>query len=118
MLGNLLCFLLTSVSHSGLLFATLDRSQHWIRWGGEFQDVLPALVDAHGMVLAKFTPALHKDICEETLRIIDRLCYPDPRLRGDEVARRQGQNPYRLGRFVTRLDLLHKRASLTVRASV
>ena len=112
MLGNLAMFLFTGVSHSGLLHVTLDRSLHWKNFGGSIDEVMPALVDAHGIVLGKLEPALHSDIRAEVVKLIDEMCYPDPRHRGDRVARKLGHNPFAFNRYVTRLDLLYKRAAI------
>lgn len=112
MLGNLLAFLLVGVSHSGFLHNLVDRTLHWLRWGGTFEQVLPALVDTHGIVLRRLEPALHVDIREEALRLLDEMCCPDPAFRGDRVARRQGHYPYSLARYVTRLNLLYRRACI------
>jgi hypothetical protein len=112
MLGNLFMFLLTGISHSGFMYGLLDRSQHWTRWGGSFTDVLPALTDCHGIVLGRLDEALHSDIRQEAVRLINELCYCDPTRRGDAVARRQGQNPFGLQRYIARLDLMHRRAAI------
>jgi serine/threonine protein kinase len=112
MLGNLLMFLLTSISHSGLLYLYVDSSQHWRRGGGTFEEVLPALVDCHGKVLSRVSEALHSDIRETALKLINELCYPDPRYRGDPVAGRYGQDRFGLHRYITRLDLLYHRAAI------
>ncbi len=112
MLGNLLAFLLVGVSHSGLLHNLVDRTLHWRRWGGTFEEVLPALVDTHGMVMRRLEPALHAHISEDAFRIIHELCQPDPGVRGDHIARRRGQNPYGLQRYVTRINLLYRKACL------
>lgn len=112
MFGNLLCYLLTEVRYSAILFGFLDRSQHWSRFDGTFHDVLPGLVDAHGLALDKLRDALLPELCEDVLRMLDELCHPDPRRRGDPVAHRRGHHPYRLDRYVSRLDLLYRRASI------
>ena len=117
MLGNLLAFLLVGVSHSGLFHNLLDRTLHWRRWSGTFEEVLPALVDTHGMVLRRLEPALHADIGDEALRLLDERCHPDPGSRGERIARRRGQNPYSLERYVTRLNLLYRRACIAARVS-
>jgi eukaryotic-like serine/threonine-protein kinase len=110
MLGNLLTFLLSGISHSGLMYVYLDRSLHWRDWGGSFSDVLPALVDAHGLVLGRIREVLYRDVQADVTRLLGDLCHPDPAQRGDSVARRRGQNPFALQRFVTRLDLLYRRS--------
>lgn len=109
MLGNLFGYLLTRVIPGAMLYLTMDQTQHWKQWGGTFAAVLPALIDAHGAVLARIAEALHSAICDEAVAILGELCHPDPRLRGDPVARRRGQNPAQLHRYISRLDLLYRR---------
>jgi serine/threonine protein kinase len=112
MLGNLIVFLLVGVPYNGILVSRLDPSLRPNNWGGTFEEILPALIDAHGKVLAALRDALRGDIAEPLCQIVDQLCYPDANLRGDPMARRTGRNPYSLERFIARLDLIHRRASL------
>jgi serine/threonine protein kinase len=112
MLGNLIVFLLVGVPYNGILMGRLDPTLRPKHWSGPFDEVLPALVDAHGQVLRALRDALPANIEESMIEIIDQLCHPDSSLRGDPVARRTGQNPYRLERFISRLDLIHRRALL------
>jgi eukaryotic-like serine/threonine-protein kinase len=112
MLGNLIVFLLVTVPYSGILNCNLDANQCWRRWTGSFEEVLPGLVDAHGRVLSTIRGALLAEFAEPMVSIIDELCHPDPARRGDPIARRHGQNPYDLGRYVTKLDLIYKRAKI------
>jgi hypothetical protein len=117
MLGNLLCFLMTTVTYSTLLYGHLDDSQHWRHYAGSFDQVLPGLVDAHGQALRRVRGALHRALADDVVQLLDELCYPDPRLRGDPTARGLGHSPYRLERFVSRLDCLHRKASIKARLS-
>jgi hypothetical protein len=117
MFGNLLVYLMASVTYNELLFSELDPSQHWKQFGGTFEDVLPGLVDAHGRVLVTLRTVLLPQIVDELVKMIGQLCNPDPTRRGDPVAISRGQNPYDLRRFVTRLDLLKARAEIEVRSA-
>lgn len=115
MLGNLIVYLMTGVTYNQLFYRALDDTQHWRNWGGDYEDVLPGLVDAHGLALTQFEEVLLP--CLRAVRgIVDTLCHPDPYRRGDDVARRRRQNPYNLARFVTRLNLIAERAFLTGQA--
>ena len=112
MLGNLIVFLLVSVPYTGIMYSCLDPSEHWLTWEGEFEDVLPGLIDAHGRSLVRLREALHRDFGDSIVGIVDELCHPDPDRRGDPVSRRKGLNPYDLRRYVTRLDLIYRRAQI------
>jgi eukaryotic-like serine/threonine-protein kinase len=109
MLGNLLCFLMVRTTYSAVLYRSLDPTQHWTGYGGSFTEVLPALVDAHGIALARIQDALHAAISEEFVALLDQLCNPDPARRGDYRARARGNDPLSLERFVTKLTLLQHR---------
>lgn len=110
MFGGLVCFLLTTVPYNGLLKMYLDRTFGWDQWRGTFDEVLPALVDAHGMAIRRLEDVLDRCIARDAGEIIGQLCHPDPMLRGDPKARRLGGNPFGLERYVSRLNLLHRRA--------
>jgi serine/threonine protein kinase len=112
MLGNLITYLVVTVPYSGIFACNLDRTQDRLRWKGTFDEILPALVDAHGLTMACIRTALHGDFADSVASVIDELCYPDPELRGDPIARRRGSNPYDLTRYISRLDLAHKKAKL------
>ena len=114
MLGDLLAFLLTGVNYNGILALSLDRSQRWQSWGGTFREVLPALIDAHGRALTRLQETLHTDIAALVVDVMNELCYPDPSLRCDPVARGHNQNAYALRRYVTKLNLICYRARIAV----
>jgi serine/threonine protein kinase len=117
MFGGLVCFLLTTVPYNGLLQMYLDRSFWWTQWEGTFAEVLPALVDAHGMAVRRLEETLHACVAADTAGVIRQLCHPDPMVRGDPKARRFGMNPFDLTRFVSQLNLIYRRASFESRAS-
>jgi eukaryotic-like serine/threonine-protein kinase len=113
MYGNLLAYLLSGVPLAALqLTKYLDRSLHWKRFTGTFEEALPYIVDAHGATIRRITAALHEEAAEKIGNFLFELCHPDPDRRGDAVARRVGQNPYTLQRYITRLDLLMRRVEL------
>lgn len=114
-LGGLICFLLTGVPYNAILYSYVDRSQRWEHWSGSFDDVLPGLIDAHGLALKRLRTVFYEDIAEELSALFDDLCYPDPLLRGDDVARRHGKSPFRLERFISRIELTRQRAAIALR---
>lgn len=116
MLGNLLTFLLVRVSYNAVLYKTLDDTQHWLRYGGTFSDVLPALVDAHGLALTRIREGLHEGVASELATMLDELCHPDPEQRGDRKARARMANPWRLERFISRLTRLQHQLRIELAA--
>jgi serine/threonine protein kinase len=117
MFGGLFCFLLTGVPYNGLLQMKLDRTFWWRQWDGTFLEVLPALVDAHGMAVRQLEQVLHACVATDVAEVVWQLCHPDPTVRGDPKARLFGHNPFGLTRYVSRLNLIHRRASFEARAS-
>jgi len=115
MFGGLICFLLTSVPYNGLLRMNLDRTFGWSEWQGSFSEVLPALVDAHGMATGRLGEVLDEAVGPDVAEVVWQLCHPDPTVRGDPRARRLGHNPFALERYVSRLNLIHRRAIFAFR---
>jgi eukaryotic-like serine/threonine-protein kinase len=110
LLGNLYAYLACGYTYGVFQALYLDRSHTPARWSGDFQDVLPYLIDAHGLATARLRDSLHSEFGAELAQMVSELCYPDPRGRGDPVERRWGNRPrYSLDRYVTRLDLLMRR---------
>jgi hypothetical protein len=109
MFGNLLAFLVTGVSFSGIQALYLERSLRWNAYAGTYSEVLPFVVDAYGRAVSRIGDAVHSEAGQGLSTMVGELCHPDPALRGDPVARRFGQDQYSLVRYVTRLDLLAKK---------
>lgn len=117
MFGGLVCYLLTGVPYNGVLKLYLDRTADWQEWSGTFDEVLPALVDAHGLAVRRVQDVLHSSVAADVAQVLWQLCHPDPMVRGDPKARAFGHDPFALTRFVSRLNLLHRRATLDIRRS-
>ena len=114
MFGGLVCFLLTGVPYNGLLQMNLDRTFWWKQWDGTFLEVLPALVDAHGMAVRQLEEVLHACVATDIAEVVWQLCHPDPTMRGDPKARRFGHNPFGLTRYVSRLNFIHRHRVLRI----
>jgi serine/threonine protein kinase len=115
MFGGLICFLLTGVPYSGIVGFSLDPAHGWKSWTGNFQEVLPALVEAHDVAIARIEGALNRSVAADVSEIVSQLCHPDPEIRGHPKSRSEGRNPFALERYISRLNLLHRRASLDSR---
>jgi len=115
LLGSLIVFFFCRVSMTAGLIAHVDPAHHPKRWGDGFEAVLPYLRAASDIVIQQFqdeavlqAPALAGDLTE----MVRQLCEPDPRLRGHPSSRGNLTTQYDLYRFITRLDLLSRRAEL------
>jgi serine/threonine protein kinase len=108
LLGSMLSFFFLDVSALGLLFDHLPPDLYPERWAGSYQDVMPALRNAFNETIGEFDSAgLPKPVKDELKSIYTQLCDPDPKLRGD---RSRPMNKLSLERYLTRLDVLAKRA--------
>jgi serine/threonine protein kinase len=117
-LGSLLAFFFTKVGMTTAWGALLHESLYPVNWKGKFDEVLPHVRDASDRAIERISnqiPELFRDRLTVVLR---ELCDPDPHLRGDPLARARSQNPYRLERYVSRLDRLAREAELQLRKSV
>jgi serine/threonine protein kinase len=116
MLGNLAAFLFSGVNVTSLLFSRLSPQHHPTQWAGTYAEVLPYLETAFGGVLVDLAPLIDENIREDVLRLIQELCNPDLSGRGD----RRGigsSRQYSLERYVSRLDLITRRATVRMKVS-
>jgi serine/threonine protein kinase len=117
-LGSLLSFFFTGVGTTSALAAELDPGHQWGNWTGSFSEVLPYVRDAFDRFLASLAEQLPGEFASSLLVAFQQLCDPDPAQRGDPRARIGNGNPYALERYVSRFDLLARRAELTLTHSL
>lgn len=110
--GSLIGFLFTKVSMTSAILTQLPQSFFPGTWGGSYEDVLPYLRDAYDRALVLLSAPIPEPVREAVSEIIRQLCDPDFQLRGHPRNRLGAQNPFGLERYVTRLDLLMRRARL------
>lgn len=115
MLGNLICFLITGTTYNDVFYASLGALQHHST-GINFEDALPALIQAHDESRKYFSSIIYEEYEQDLIAIIEELCFPDPMYRGDPVARGKGNFPFSLGRYTTRLNLVLQRSSIAGRS--
>lgn len=114
MLGNLAAFLFSGVNITGALLAKLDPQFHPNAWNGVYGDVLPYLQDAFTGVVDDLIPLVDDVVREDVVRLIRELCNPDLSKRGHPRGIGKHQQ-YSLERYVSLLENLAKRVSLTMR---
>jgi eukaryotic-like serine/threonine-protein kinase len=108
----MLIFFFTGLSATALLMEELAFDHRWLQWRGTFDEVLPYLRDAFGRVIETFANQFkNEDLKKQLTDIARELCDPDPALRGDPTNRARGSNPFSLERYVTKFDLLSRRAA-------
>ena len=115
LLGSMVVFFFTCVGMTSLLLDQLDDSQHWEKWGGTFEEILPHIRDAFNKAVELFLSGIPSEIQSDMSAIVRYLCEPDPKLRGHPLNRRNPLgNQCSLERFVSALDILAKKAELKI----
>jgi len=98
-----------------LMMMSLEPALRWQNWKGSFDEALvflrPAFADAVEYVSAELPNELRADVTS----VLRQLCEPDPVKRGHPLDTRTGGNTFSLERYVTRFDLLAKKAELALR---
>lgn len=113
LLGSMVVFLFTGLSTTSMLMNELHESHRWQSWAGSFDEVLPYIRDAFGVVLEIFARHVTEGPLQPELRtIVSQLCEPDPRHRGDPDRRWSIGSRLSLERYVSKFDLLARRAEL------
>lgn len=117
-LGSLLAFFFCRVGMTSAWGALLHESLYPVNWKGKFAEVLPHIRDAFDEAVQRISGSIPENFRERLTQLLLELCDPDPHVRGDPLARARNQNPYRLERYVSRLDRLAREAELQLTKSV
>lgn len=109
-LGSLILFLFTGIATTPALLHYLLIEQYPRNWKDPYADVLPYLRSALDHVAQEFAATLDGPHAADLVMMFRELCDADPSLRGHPRTRAGNGNPYALDRYVTKLDLLARRA--------
>ena len=113
LLGSMVFFMFSAVSATALLMGQLTGEHRWGSWGGTYDEVLPYLREAFNHVLEMFSSQVaNVKLRTELTSLVRELCDPDPNVRGDPKNRQRGANPFSMERYLTRFDVLARRADL------
>ena len=113
LLGSMVVFFFTGAGTTALLLHEMDPAYaDWQHFNGNVADAKLHLRDAFGRLLAKIKADLPTPCSAHVLQIVQQLCDPDPMFRGHPGERRGTLSQFSLQRYVTRFDLLLKRAEL------
>jgi serine/threonine protein kinase len=111
LLGSMIVFYFTNVTMSALLMKHIPENFRWHVWRGTFDEIKPYIADAFTKSLNDFELALDDDQFKfELKQLVEKLCYPFPENRGHPKNILSKGNSYNLERFISKFDLLHKRA--------
>jgi hypothetical protein len=106
-------FMFAGASVTAMLMNQLSSEHHWRVWTGSFDEVLPYLQDGFSRVMEEFSAEITAgELREELTELVRQLCNPDPAVRGDTKNRARGLNPFSLERYLTRFDVLSRKASV------
>ncbi len=104
--GSLMVFMLTGLPMNLLLLQSIDDQFRPQNWSGDYQDVLPILMNGFADVRTLVESLIHDAVKTEVLEIATELCNPDVNKRGDPKRRLTGGNPFNAERYISRFDRL------------
>lgn len=114
-LGSLMAYLFTGLSINVLLYENLPKEFHYREWRGRYADVLPHLEAAFTKVVSAVSDMFPDWANVELTEMLQQMCAPDFTKRGSPKSRRQANNPLGMERFVSKFDLMAKRAKVQVK---
>jgi serine/threonine protein kinase len=112
LLGSMVVFFFTGVGTTTLLRKELHPSHTWKHWSNTYAAVLPYVRDAFGRVVDLVKAHMPEEVRPDMLLSVRELCEPDPALRGHPLNRLGRGDQFSLERYVSRFDLLARRAEL------
>ncbi len=112
MLGGLLAYMVSGVSVLSGILSLVPPEQHWRRFGGKFEEVLPNILMAFHEVLRNVTREVPESIREEVGEVLFQLSHPVPEERGNPAPLRNRVGHYSLTRYVSILDRLSKKIAM------
>lgn len=115
LLGSMIIFFFTGTGMTPQVLSRLNEDHKPYNWNSEYSGVLPHLRIAFNEVINQIIPEIPEILQQDIDIIIRQLCDPDPDLRGDPKNRRIGANPFSMERFVTKFDVLAKKAEINLR---
>lgn len=117
MFGSLITFFFLGQGTTPLLMTKIDplhlpRSRGG-QWSGSYIEALPTVRRAFSELLEELSLATPAEFRDDVVASVRELCEPDPMLRGHPLNRRQNQ--FDLSRYISKFDLLSKRAAISSR---
>ncbi len=116
LLGSLVVFYFSGISMSALLRKHIPDNYSWERWRGEFEEIVPYLENGFSNALTEFELNITREDLKLELRgLVELLCNPFPNKRGHPKNILLSGNSYDLERFVTKFDVLKRKAELKIK---
>jgi serine/threonine protein kinase len=114
-IGSLMCFVLSGVTMSALIYSELPPSLRWDAWRGDFVDIEPSLQDATSRAIDRVVVGLPDWARQSVREMLTNLCDPDPGRRSAMTRHLLNVSNYSLARIVSALDRLQKQAIVKYR---
>jgi hypothetical protein len=113
-LGSMVVYMYTGSGLTPLIEVELAPTFHWRTWPGDFRNALPYVRNAFDYVLSSLEPSIPEPPRTDVVRVVRELCDPDPLVRGHAEAGASARR-YSMERYVSRFDLLARRAEVRYR---
>ena len=111
MLGSMVVYLFMDMPMTPLLLSELPPEyRDWTVFSGSVDEIQPHLASAFLRVLESLRHHVTSDLKDDICSIVSQLCEPDPSRRGHPAQREGSHQQFALNRYVTKFDLLARRA--------
>ena len=111
----MIVFYFAGISMSALLSKHIPDEFKWEKYKGAFDEVQPYLIEAYNKALIEFGNSIDIDDFKEDLQsIVEYLCFPLPERRGHPKNIFNKGNNFCLDRFISKLDILRKKAEINI----
>lgn len=116
LLGSLIVFYFAGISMSALLRKHIPDNFSWEKWTGTFEELIPYLENGFSSALNEFETNITRDNFKGELRqLVAHLCNPFPEKRGHPKNVVSNGSNFNMERFVTILDVLKRKAELSIK---
>jgi len=115
--GSLIVFFFSGISMTALLKKHIPKGLSWDSYFGPFNEVETYVIDAFSNALMDFNRTITIEFLKEELcNMVKFLCYPLPEKRGHPklIDSTINANQYNMERFISRLELLHRKVKFTL----
>ena len=116
LLGSMIVYYFAGMSMSALLLNHLSQNLRWDKWRGTFDEIKPYLLEAFTNAIMEFRGCIEDEYFKnEISQVVEQLCFPLPEQRGHpkNITNKLGNN-FILERFITKLDVLKRKAELKI----
>lgn len=113
LLGSMAVYFFTQLTMNSLLYQNMSPQLLPSVWRGGYEPALPYLQDAFVKALDQFRIQIPSQELASSLRsVVSEMCNPDVHLRGSLPARRRGNSPLSMEIYISKFNMLAKRAEM------